>query len=206
MVIGYGYRADSTIYGGSIFINSNVSNGDFVDSLQILNVTSGQRVQIGMTTNDSDGQHHRVSLRAYKGAGSLEGTFGIALRQTSAAHVQRLTLTSLGNLSVDGSMTAAGFFESSDARLKTIVNEDYRIDAIVSIKPKFYQKNGKFEAGYIAQEVDKVFSHAVSIGDDGYLNLSYTQVHTLKIAALEDSVDDIKKKISELEQKLNSLY
>jgi hypothetical protein len=106
----------------------------------------------------------------------------------------------------NSTVTATGFFESSDARLKTIVDENYRVDSIVSIKPKFYEKNGKFEAGYIAQEVDKIYSHAVIVGDDGYLSLSYGQIHTLKIAALEDSVDEIKKKIQELEQKLNTLY
>ena len=101
---------------------------------------------------------------------------------------------------------APSYFESSDARLKTVVDEDYRVDSILSIKPKFYQKNGKFEAGYIAQEVQGVYEHAVVLGNDGYLNLSYTQVHTLKIASLEDSVDNIKKKIKELEEKLNTLY
>jgi hypothetical protein len=106
----------------------------------------------------------------------------------------------------NSSVTATGFFESSDARLKTIVDENYRVDSIVSIKPKFYEKNGKFEAGYIAQEVQEICSHAVSLGVDGYLSLSYGQIHTLKIAALEDSVDEIKKKIQELEQKLNTLH
>jgi hypothetical protein len=103
-------------------------------------------------------------------------------------------------------VTAGGFFESSDARLKTIVDENYRLDSIVSIKPKFYEKNGKFEAGYIAQEVQEIYSHAVTLGVDGYLSLSYGQIHTLKIAALEDSVDEIKKKIQELEEKLNTLH
>ena len=115
-------------------------------------------------------------------------------------------VSSSGNTYQTGSATATGFFEISDARLKTIVDEDYRVDSIVAIKPKFYQKNGKFEVGYIAQEVEGVYAHAVTLGSDGYLGLSYSQVHTLKIAALEDSVDDIKKKIKELEEKLNTLY
>jgi hypothetical protein len=111
-----------------------------------------------------------------------------------------------GNTYQTGSATATAFFEISDARLKTVVDENYRVDSIVSIKPKFYEKNGKFEAGYIAQEVQEIYSHAVSLGVDGYLSLSYGQIHTLKIAALEDSVDEIKKKIEELEQKLNTLH
>ena len=116
------------------------------------------------------------------------------------------SVTIAGTLGVSGAITASGFFESSDARLKTIVDENYRVDSIVSIKPKFYQKNGKFEAGYIAQEVQEIYSHAVSLGVDGYLSLSYGQIHTLKIAALEDSIDEIKKKIQQLEEKLNTLH
>jgi hypothetical protein len=102
------------------------------------------------------------------------------------------------------SVTATGFFESSDARLKTIVKENYRLDSIVSIKPKFYEKNGKFEVGYIAQEVEQLYPHAVTLGADGYLSLSYSQVHTLKLAYLEDSVEEIKRKIAYLEQQLNN--
>jgi hypothetical protein len=109
-----------------------------------------------------------------------------------------------GNARFTSSVTATGFFESSDARLKVVVDEDYRHNAIANIKPKFYEKNGKFEAGYIAQDVQKIYEHAVSLGTDGYLSLSYGQIHTLKIAYLEDTVEEIKRKIAYLEQQLNN--
>jgi len=88
--------------------------GDFVDALYVQNNESGGRVQIGMSANGSDGQHHRASLRAYKGSGDLEGTFGIALRQANTTHVQRLTLTSPGDLTVDSSMRAPIFYDSNN--------------------------------------------------------------------------------------------
>ena len=69
---------------------------------------------------------------------------------------------------------------------------------------KFYEKNGKFEVGYIAQEVEQLYPHAVTVGADGYLSLSYSQVHTLKLAYLEDSIEEIKRKIAYLEQQLNN--
>jgi hypothetical protein len=116
----------------------------------------------------------------------------------------KLTITAVGDATFTSSVTATGFFESSDARLKTIVNENYRLDSIVSIKPKFYEKNGKFEVGYIAQEVEQLYPHAVTVGADGYLSLSYSQVHTLKLAYLEDSIEEIKRKIAYLEQQLNN--
>jgi hypothetical protein len=110
-------------YGQSIFgsgdqyvlrLEHTATTGDFVDAFYVQNNESGGRVQIGMSANGSDGQHHRVSLRAYKGSGNLEGTFGIALRQASAAHTQRLTLTSPGDLTVDSSMRAPIFYDSND--------------------------------------------------------------------------------------------
>ena len=110
-------------YGQSIFgsgdqyvlrLEHTATQGDFVDALYVQNNESGGRVQIGMSANGSDGQHHRVSLRAYKGSGNYEGTFGIALRQPSTAHVQRLTLTSPGDLTVDSSMRAPIFYDSNN--------------------------------------------------------------------------------------------
>jgi hypothetical protein len=125
---------------------------------------------------------------------------------TSGTRVQTAFYSSNGSVVFGYAVTASSFFESSDKRLKKIVDGNYRLESIASIKPKFYEKNGRLEAGYIAQEVQEIYSHAVQEGTEGYLNLSYGQVHTLKIANLEDSVDEIKKKIKELEEKLNSLY
>jgi hypothetical protein len=108
----------SSIFGGGdqyvLRLEHTATQGDFVDAFYVQNNESGGRVQIGMSANGSDGQHHRVSLRAYKGSGNLEGTFGIALRQPSTAHVQRLTLTSPGDLTVDSSMRTPIFYDSND--------------------------------------------------------------------------------------------
>jgi ubiquinone biosynthesis protein UbiJ len=42
----------------------------------------------------------------------------------------------------------------------------------------------------------------VSEGMDGFLSLSYMQVHTAKIAIIEDDVDVLKRRVTELESKL----
>jgi hypothetical protein len=96
----------STQYG--VTINHSPVLGDFVDALLLRSTTSGQRAQIGFATVDADGDHHRASIRAYKGSGNYEGVFGIALRQTNATHVQRFTLTSAGNLTIDGQINVSG--------------------------------------------------------------------------------------------------
>jgi hypothetical protein len=96
----------SNAYG--LVIDHTPVLGDFVDALLLRSTTSGQRAQLGFATVDADGNHHRASIRAYKGAGTLEGVFGIALRQVGGNHTQRLTLTADGNLTIDGQLTASG--------------------------------------------------------------------------------------------------
>jgi hypothetical protein len=107
-----------------------------------------------------------------------------------------------GAISSGSTITATGFFESSDSRLKELIQDDYRAVGIQNIKPKLYIKNGKEEIGYFAQDFQSVLSSAVTENNEGFLNLSYTQVHTVKIAHLEDSVEEIKAKILYLENQL----
>jgi hypothetical protein len=193
---------------GDIIFSTKPSGSDAA-SLERMRVTSAGDVGIG------------TSAPSYKlhVSGTIGLTDDLTLASTNpqikwSSGILRFTSLGIGNVvfsiaqagaaTFTSSVTATGFFESSDARLKTIVNENYRLDSIVSIKPKFYEKNGKFEVGYIAQEVEQLYPHAVTVGADGYLSLSYSQVHTLKLAYLEDSIEEIKRKIAYLEQQLNN--
>ena len=105
-------------------------------------------------------------------------------------------VNSLGNGIFYGSVTATGFFESSDSRLKTLIEDNYQTKGIELITPKLYTKNGKVELGYYAQDFIGILDNAISKGEDDMLSLSYREVHTAKIYALE-------QRIKELESKLN---
>jgi hypothetical protein len=98
------------------------------------------------------------------------------------------------NVTATGSITATSFFESSDATIKTLVQDDYQAKGIESIVAKLYIKNGKQELGYYAQDLENVLPSAVNKGSDGLLNLSYREVHTAKIAYLEEEIRQIKKR------------
>jgi hypothetical protein len=98
--------------------------------------------------------------------------------------------------SFNNSVTATSFFESSDSRLKTLIQDNYQTKGIASITPKLYTKNGKVELGYYAQDLVGVLDSAVSKGDDNMLNLSYREVHTAKIYALEQEIKELKSKLN----------
>jgi hypothetical protein len=102
-----------------------------------------------------------------------------------------------GTIFSDSSITATSFFESSDATIKTLVQDNYQAKGIESVVAKLYIKNGKQELGYYAQDLENILPSAVNKGTDGLLNLSYREVHTAKIAALE-------KRITELESQLKN--
>jgi hypothetical protein len=118
----------------------------------------------------------------------------IIIHNTSnTANETYLQCTGANALTTGGSITATSFFESSDARLKSNIN-DLSID-VSSIKAKIYEKDGKTEVGYLAQDVENILSGAVSKRDNGYLDLSYRQVHTAKIAALEAKIKELESQL-----------
>jgi hypothetical protein len=106
-------------------------------------------------------------------------------------------------VTVNGPVIATSFFESSDSRIKQLIKNDYKAVGIDSVKAKLYIKDGKEEIGYYAQDIQGILPCAVNKNDAGFLSLSYTQVHTAKIAIIEDEVTILKKRVAELESKLN---
>jgi hypothetical protein len=108
------------------------------------------------------------------------------------------TPSSTYKLNVSGSVQATSYFESSDMRFKVLLDKKLDYDKISNIQSRYYLKEGKEELGYFAQDFIGVLDAAVSKREDGYLDLSYRQIHTAKIAQLE-------KEIAELKSKLNGL-
>jgi hypothetical protein len=98
-----------------------------------------------------------------------------------------------------GSVTAAGgFFDTSDSRLKILVKDYEQPKGIENVAARMYVKNSKQELGYYAQDLQEILPSAVVEGSDGFLTLSYSQVHTAKIAHLEKEVAELKELIKSL--------
>jgi hypothetical protein len=88
-----------------------------------------------------------------------------------------------------GNVTALGFFNTSDARLKNIVERDG--DTI-----KFTWKDGrdsKIHIGYVAQEVQEKYPDQVTKEEDGMLTVNYIEVLVAKIQELENRIKQLEK-------------
>ena len=92
-----------------------------------------------------------------------------------------------------------------DRRIKTLLGDTIDYQAIANVTAKYYEKNGKTELGYFAQDFEQLLPSAVSKNEDGYLNLSYREVHTAKIANLEAYTSNLELEISTLREELNNL-
>jgi hypothetical protein len=100
-----------------------------------------------------------------------------------------LSISSSGAATFAGSVTATGFFESSDERLKNIAIA-YQSDNFGALE--FTWKDGrdsKNHWGYSAQAVQKWLPDAVQENNDGYLTVDYNQAHTFKIQKLEEEIN-----------------
>jgi hypothetical protein len=108
-----------------------------------------------------------------------------------------------GGIYVHGTAYASAYYETSDARVKTILEDNSRVKDIQLIKPKLYKKDGKTEFGYIAQDFLEIMPYAVNNDNvDNMYSLVYREVHTAQSAYIEDEVDVLKRRVAELEVKL----
>lgn len=89
-----------------------------------------------------------------------------------------------------GSVTATGFFQSSDLRLKDIISRDGDV-----IKYKWKDKrDDKIHIGYVAQEVQKENPDQVNADDKGILSVNYIEILVQKIRKLEKEIELLKSK------------
>ena len=188
-------------YGWGIGIDASASNFNFYNNggTSVANISPTGAATFSSSVDATVFNSTRTSnylLRENSGSGygifkNSTTEIGIAVNGTVA-----LNFLSTGEATFTSSVTATSFFESSDSRLKTLIQDNYQTKGIASITPKLYTKNGKVELGYYAQDFVGVLDSAVSKGSDDMLSLSYREVHTAKIYALE-------QRIKELESKMN---
>jgi hypothetical protein len=188
--VGIGYSSDTVPVSTKLAINGNLyANGAATFSSSItatqFNVTSGGG-GLNFQSGDAilDFNSSNIRLRTFK---------------VGTGYITPLLIDSqTGASTFSSSVTATSFFESSDSRLKILVKDYQQPKGIENVAARMYVKNSKQELGYYAQDLQEILPSAVSEGEDGFLNLSYSQVHTAKIAYLEKEVAELKELIKSL--------
>ena len=105
------------------------------------------------------------------------------------------TSNATGLLQISGTVYATGFYESSDIRFKNILETNPNVNVSGIDVIKFTRKDKDIDQvryGYSAQQVQSILPDAVT-GND-FLNVNYLDVHTLKIAALEQRIKELETK------------
>lgn len=126
----------------------------------------------------------------------LGGTVEIGSEGLSVGLIQYGDFNITGDITCTGAATFSstvaaegGFFDTSDARVKTNVVE---IDASDADKVKLveFDRTDKEHHGYgvIAQELEKVYPEMVNTDDEGFKSVNYNELAMVKIKYLEDKV------------------
>ena len=120
------------------------------------------------------------------------------MRITSGGNLLVGTTTdATGKLQVNGTIYATGFYESSDIRFKNILETNPSVNVLGIDVIKFTRKDNDINQvryGYSAQQVQSILPDAVTGSE--FLNVNYLDVHTLKIAALEQEIKNLKAKMN----------
>lgn len=121
-----------------------------------------------------------------------------------------------GNLNVSGTLTtdlincnsdisAYGFYEKSDERLKTFSDSvEVNLDKLSSLRKSHFTYNDdeskKQHIGVSAQEVQKLYPEVVNENEDGYLSVDYAKLSVIALKA----VDELYSRLLKLEAKINA--
>ena len=176
---------DKTTSFGMNDMGEIVMNADGTITLTANNdvfLTSGEcMIQVGPTgTQITGGQDLYIDMNPR----FLGGTVQIGESGTSVG------LRVYGDVNIDGQVQASGgFFDTSDARVKTNVKE---LDASKADKVRLveFDRTDVEHHGYgvIAQELEKVYPEMVNTDSEGFKSVNYNELAMVKIKYLEDKV------------------
>jgi hypothetical protein len=205
--------------GGNVLIGTTTDSGQ---KLQVLGNAAFNGFGINTSSLTSTGANQNfVQFRNTGGdfyigqEGSTAGGFftassayasifyGVTAQEFIILGVRRLQIATSGAATFSSSVSATSFFETSDKTVKTLISDNALIKGIEKVTAKTYLKNNKEEIGYFAQDLQGILDSSINVGENGLLSLSYTQVHTAKIAVAESEIDKLKRRVAELEQQLN---
>jgi hypothetical protein len=140
------------------------------------------------TINISSAGNRRVFM-GFSEAANTYGTFGVVDDSGVERGIQITRAT--GAATFSSSITATGFFVSSDITLKTLTQDKFNASKIDAISYKWKTDlQGKTHVGYSAQQVQQYMPDAVNTDSNGQLSVDYIQILVQKIAHLEQKLKE----------------
>ena len=110
-------------------------------------------------------------------------------------------VTNVGNTTTN-SITAANFITTSDRRLKSDIKQiENPFELLGNIKSYEYIKDGKKDAGFIAQEIQETIPYAVFENEEGMLTMSDRPL----LAYLYAAVMELKEENKQLRERLGAI-
>jgi hypothetical protein len=188
-----GYKLD--VNGTGRFSGAIVVNGMGTFGKQDYSIQNTQKV-LTLNGDAVSGVYAGNSFRFYTKPGALDSAQVLSIRAeyngTESGNL--FAINGTGATTFASTVTATGFFNSSDNRLKDIISQDG--DVI-----EFTWKDGrdnKKHIGVIAQEVQKLYPDMVQEGTDEEktLSVNYIELLVLKNRQLEKRIESLEKLIS----------
>ena len=191
-------------------------DGDIVKKTpQLCEATESDNINIVENSNGAITNNYIYSLSAIRKAiqfrwyntywqignvrGGDSGTDGFGVTYGSNTLCFRVTETASY---VYGSMYAVHFYESSDKRLKTNIQEILNSDKMPTIKEFDWKEDGSHSYGLIAQELEEQgYSELVSTKDNGYKTVNYSAALSLIVGKLQAKIKELEKEIENLRNK-----
>lgn len=123
---------------------------------------------------------------------------GATLQATNPVTYSNNTVyTQSGQLYATQMNAANGFYETSDARLKTFGEDIKALDSISKIPTKYFtwklDEKQKQHIGTSAQEIQKVYPELVSENENGELSVDYARLSIIALAAIKELKAEIEK-------------
>ena len=182
-----------------------VYNTSYTGNYAYLEVYSSSAAAISLTVRKLDGVGW--TLTDPKTAGSIPSGYSSKEVTLSNGTIVAPTFMATSNIYASGSVNAsAGFYETSDERLKDFSNKiDVDLDKISKIKKHRFtwkgSENKEQQIGVSAQEIQELYPEIVSEQDNGTLTVAYDKLSVVALAA----IDELHKKNKELETRIELL-
>ena len=222
--LGYTYSGNANV--STFTINSRKSNDQYTQNLFVINSNNNnlltfeqgvsqdttkdtyslniaRNFSISINTDEqssgkTDIDNNIGDLRLLTGYGDIKliADGGDIILDTTPSET---TIRLYGETICDNNVTAAAFYQSSDARKKNVkceldLEKCYElIDKCSEIVFEWKDKeNSKEEIGMIAQEVQEFFPEIINEDEDGYLSLDYSKLTVICLRVLKDLINEVK--------------